>query len=405
MNYELGKVQEYRAEREAKRTSAGRSRTYSQSKPSKSSLGSDDAASNASILRRSWASKSTVEVSSHTPVPRDTRKSLRETLLAPLRTTFTRSNRSTAPKSIRDDSSSFFAGSSIDLGYPASPVSPPPMSPMSPAIDEESIYTGSDETHSAAPITPANSEMLGELVIGKPVPRRRSTGTRRSSGGLAPSAPMPSPTTPLPPLPSITVNAAGGRSSLPVPLPAMPQHAPPVPPLAHDIKSRVAFMPIKSLRANPAPVMTSGSAVQVPVPTVGTSPPSSSAASPIRRTTTLSASSSQDRLTVPEQPAGHVGNAYLRAPNRRIYNASVVARSMGHLPVATNAREASFYDDSDVDRVDPFLAHLGGQDADQSFVSLMLPWIDAGQTPSALSSVSNISIPSFDDSKPDLVAT
>lgn len=42
MNYELGKVQEYRAEREAKRTSAGRSRTYSQSKPSKSSLGSDD---------------------------------------------------------------------------------------------------------------------------------------------------------------------------------------------------------------------------------------------------------------------------------------------------------------------------------------------------------------------------
>ncbi len=79
---------------------------------------------------------------------------------------------------------------------------------------------------------------------------------------------------------------------------------------------------------------------------------------------------------------------------------------MGHLPVPVNAnvnaREASFYDDSDVDRVDPFLSHLGGQqDGDKSFVSLM-PWIDGPA--SALSSTSSISIPSFNDSQPDLVA-
>lgn len=141
-------------------------------------------------------------------------------------------------------------------------------------------------------------------------------------------------------------------------------------------------MPMKSLRANPAPVVA-----PTRPPTMGTS--------------SSSASSSQDRLGVPER-AGPVGNAHLRAPNRRMYNASIVARSLGHLPIELGAREASFYDDSDVDRVDPFLAHLGGQDGDKSFVSLM-PWIDAPA--SALSSVSSISIPSFNDSKPDLVAT
>ena len=84
-----------------------------------------------------------------------------------------------------------------------------------------------------------------------------------------------------------------------------------------------------------------------------------------------------------------------------MYNAAVAARSLGHLPMAVDPREASCYDDSDVDRVDPFLAHLGGQGSDKSFASL-LPWIDAPD--SVLSSVSSISIPSFNDSRPDLVA-
>jgi hypothetical protein len=106
---------------------------------------------------------------------------------------------------------------------------------------------------------------------------------------------------------------------------------------------------------------------------------------------------------VPDR-VGLVGNPYLRAPNRAIYNAAVAARSLGNLPMsmAMDPREASFYDDSDVDRVDPLLAHLGGQEGDKSFASLM-PWLDAAPT-SVLSSVSSISIPSFNESKPDLGA-
>jgi hypothetical protein len=69
--------------------------------------------------------------------------------------------------------------------------------------------------------------------------------------------------------------------------------------------------------------------------------------------------------------------------------------------MAMDPREASFYDDTDVDRVDPFLAHLGGHEGDKSFASLM-PWINNAPG-SALSSTSSISIPSFNDSQPDLV--
>lgn len=51
MSYEMGKVQAYREERDAKRRSGARSRTYSQSKPSKSSLGSDDGQFACSVMR------------------------------------------------------------------------------------------------------------------------------------------------------------------------------------------------------------------------------------------------------------------------------------------------------------------------------------------------------------------
>jgi len=81
-----------------------------------------------------------------------------------------------------------------------------------------------------------------------------------------------------------------------------------------------------------------------------------------------------------------------------MYNAAIAARSLGHLPMsmAIDPREASFYDDSNVDRIDPLL------DGDKSFTSL-LPWLDTAPD-SVLSSVSSISIPSFSESKPDLVA-
>lgn len=318
-------------------------------------------------------SHSTVDVSVQSGRPSDTRKSLRATLLAPLRTTFTR--RPQSLNSIKDDTSSFSACSSGDHSTPPA-ILEGQVSPIDHSTSP--ISHTSDDTYSA--LTPSTAEMFGELA-GRPVPRRRSTGTHRSPRNSRLAPPLPSPMTPLPPIPTITVEE--GRSSLPSPLslPGQPL-AVPQPTI---FRSRIeANISMKSLQANPLPVSQGGY---------------HSSSSELH---------SQDKLSVPVHSLRPAVSSNLRerAPNRKFYNAAVAARSMGSLPVSYNSREASFYDGSDVDRVDPFLAELGcvraGGVTDKSFETL-LPWIDAPN--SALSSVSSISIPSLNDSRPELVAS
>ncbi|PVF93627.1 hypothetical protein CPB86DRAFT_829177, partial [Serendipita vermifera] len=481
MQYELGKAKAYRAEKEAKR----RTRTDSNAKSTKaSSVGSDDSQSRLSI-RQSWASKSLVDFNSThasaqlqpeaaSAVHQQQRKSLRQTLLAPLKTTFTRQPKSpTSPTTIRDDSSSFFAGSSTELGHPRGEEGlnedaaflASPISPVSPIIPEEDDYYdgyppaspgGTEDTHSA--VTPNTAEMMGELlppghnsaIVGS---RRRSTGCHRSprSSRVGCPPPMPSPSTPLPPLPSLSLPSSSplsspstpitnignerstisqGRSSLPTSLSpinvASSSTAPPPLPSAipntkshngnivasvskrevNPVKTQVMLRTVRSFQSKPAPVP-----VSAPVPVLSLS--TIKVSTPSHTSLASSSSSSNDRLMVPDvnglPPPPPIPG---RAPNRKMYNASITARSAGHLPLPVlssfnfrDAREASMYDDSEVDRVDPFLSRLGrqiqskeseGKDGTNKSFESLLPWLDAPDS-SALSSTSDISIPSIND--------
>ncbi|KAG8826793.1 hypothetical protein FRC18_009991 [Serendipita sp. 400] len=482
MEYERAKIMAYKNEQAAKR----RTRTYSNAKSTKSS--SDDGASQIGIsFRRSWASKSAADVSSQllpsSPPKgevRDSRKSLRATLLAPLRTTFTRQSRTESV--LRDDTSSFSACSlgdhapALPIGSPVSPVSPlaqrihSPSSPtthLSPSyVDVSSPLT--DDTHSALLMTPSTAEMFGELgavaiAARKPMARRQSTGMHRSPRStnkrLTGPPPMPSPTEPLPPLPigGVLIN---GRSSLP----PLPRHPPPSPPIAVSIhthfsnreghseptvaplKSKMVLnLPMKTLHANPAPMVK-----PILIPTSYAPYPSSTASSSQERLKAsdtqyhrLASVSSPPSSTPPIILTEHDGGveaiafatvefeensdtngagssssssistrANSRARNRRLYNTSFGARSASHLPVPGMfaAREASFYDDgSDVDRVDPFIAEYGRHknnagesrlEVKRSFES----WLDAPPLTKSASSLSNISIPSLNESQPELVA-
>ncbi|KAG8796329.1 hypothetical protein FRC17_008013, partial [Serendipita sp. 399] len=484
MEYERGKILAFKNAQAEKR----RTRTYSNAKSTKS--GSDDGASQLGIpFRRSWASKSTVDVSSSFNSPptgdiRELRKSLRATLLAPLRTTFTRQSRA---EPMRDDTSSFSACSSGDhaplafpVGSPGSPVSPLGQrlhSPSSPNTQLSPTFVSSplsDETYSALPMTPSTAEMFGELgaaaiAARQPVARRQSTGMHRSprasSKRLTGPPPMPSPTEPLPPLP-LPIGSAiiTNRSSLP----PLPSHPPPSPPTATPmhihfgkVKSRgsesvvvaplktrmTVNIPVRSLQASPAPLQkpaslpiayssysstASSSQERLKAPdtqylrlTNLPSPPSTTP--PIILTAAHDDGEQDIALATDEFEDGNDNNgstrvssrAASRAASRRLYNTSYGARSAGHLPVPgmfVAAREASFYDDgSDVDRVDPFIAEYGRHknagetfnesqlEMERSFESLM-PWLAPPLNKSTISSLSSISIPSLNDSQPELVA-
>ncbi|CAG8680322.1 1146_t:CDS:2, partial [Acaulospora colombiana] len=454
MQYELGKAKAYRAEKDAKR----RTRTDSNAKSTKaSSVGSDDCeyhptnlttevvreplfnmqsspAQSRLSIRQSWASKSLVDFSStHASAQPDAasvvhqqqRKSLRETLLAPLKTTFTRQPKSTtSPTTIRDDSSSFFAGSSTELGHPRggegmnddAAFLASPISPVSPIILEEDDYYdgyppaspgGTEDTHSA--VTPSTAEMMGELLppghnsaISAYESSRVSTTNAFAFDSIAASSLVLASFL----VASLVAFYANYEYCLPASLTpinvASPSTAPPpLPSVTLNPSSNNGDIDVSIAKREVAPVKT-----QVMLRTVSSS-------------TTSSSSSSNDRLAVPGVnglPPPIPG----RAPNRRMYNASIAARSAGHLPLPVissfnfrDAREASMYDDSEVDRVDPFLARLGrqiqakekeggGDGTNKSFESL-LPWIDVPDS-SALSSTSDISIPSINDSRPELVS-
>ncbi|CAG7850166.1 SubName: Full=Uncharacterized protein {ECO:0000313/EMBL:CCA74643.1} [Serendipita indica DSM 11827] len=481
MEYEMTRIQVYKSQQAAKRT---RRRTNSNVKSSKaSSIGSDDAASQARIsLRRSWASKSTVDVTAHSaslsppmssPITQnrpEARKSLRDTLLAPLRTTFTRAPRPSSTHAVtKDDTSSFSACSLSEPHFPMddsmSPVASPvelhsPSSPNAgsyvhlPAHGHASVGyspTLSDEAYSAI-LTPSTAEFFGELGASAVAARYQQANgmlTRRKSTGAHRSPRSSKRFTSLSaqvPVPTISIN---GRTSLP-PLPRHPTFAPPhpdeatppsLPPLSSShptqsaMKTRIAAggISIKHLQANPVPIL------RVPAP------PRSRSGSSLASVSSRDAEARYERLAATSSPPGIIrppGDANedgmelklsrlrlttdLPSPER--YNNSTAASSCLELPIPRSqkrtkihaSREASCYDDSDVDRIDPFLTSRGqgntATEGEPQYLTIRgvdsvrvgkrqenvegMPWRNA----SILFSGSNISIPSFSDSNPELVA-
>ncbi|CCA74643.1 hypothetical protein PIIN_08595 [Serendipita indica DSM 11827] len=485
MEYEMTRIQVYKSQQAAKRT---RRRTNSNVKSSKaSSIGSDDAASQARIsLRRSWASKSTVDVTAHSaslsppmssPITQnrpEARKSLRDTLLAPLRTTFTRAPRPSSTHAVtKDDTSSFSACSLSEPHFPMddsmSPVASPvelhsPSSPNAgsyvhlPAHGHASVGyspTLSDEAYSAI-LTPSTAEFFGELGASAVAARyqqangmlTRLSGSRAYLLKVSLLRPCPLPRPPLPPVPVPTISI-NGRTSLP-PLPRHPTFAPPhpdeatppsLPPLSSShptqsaMKTRIAAggISIKHLQANPVPIL------RVPAP------PRSRSGSSLASVSSRDAEARYERLAATSSPPGIIrppGDANedgmelklsrlrlttdLPSPER--YNNSTAASSCLELPIPRSqkrtkihaSREASCYDDSDVDRIDPFLTSRGqgntATEGEPQYLTIRgvdsvrvgkrqenvegMPWRNA----SILFSGSNISIPSFSDSNPELVA-